>query len=159
LARRRRETANSLLKNGKEELQMRRVTMMLAAMALMVLLSAGVALAATIEGTGAVDVILDTNRNDTISGRGAGDGIFANAFGPEGLFTVDSIGTDPDRDEANGNAGNDFINTDDGDGLDTANGGRGSDDECVIDADDDTKGCETIEEDPEVTVAAPEPLQ
>jgi len=138
---------------------MRRVTMTLAAMALMVLLSAGVALAATIEGTSAVDVILDTNRNDTIFGRGAGDAIFANAFGPEGLFVVDSLGTDPDRDEANGNAGNDYINTDDGDGLDTANGGRGNADECVIDADDDTNGCETIEEDPEVTVAAPEPLQ
>ena len=138
---------------------MRRVTMMLAAMALMVLLSAGVAIAATLEGTSAVDVILDTNRNDTIFGRGAGDAIFANAFGPEGLFTVDSLGTDPDTDQANGNAGNDFINTDDGDGRDTANGGRGNDDECVIDANDDTNSCETIEEDPETTVAAPEPQQ
>jgi hypothetical protein len=137
---------------------MRRVTMMLAAMALMVLLSAGVAVAANIEGTGALDVILDTNRNDTIFGRGAGDAIFANAFGPEGLLVFDSIGDDPDTDQANGNGGNDFINTDDGDGRDTANGGSG-DDECVIDANDDTNSCETIDEDPETTVAAPEPLQ
>ena len=133
---------------------MRRVTMMLAAMAVMVLLFAGVALAAAIEGTGVSDIILDTDRNDTIFGRGDGDIIFANAFGPEGLFTLDSRGTDPDRDEAKGNRGADFINTDDGDGLDTANGGRG-DDECVIDAADSTKSCETIEEDPQLTVASP----
>jgi hypothetical protein len=155
LARRRGQTANSLLKNGKEEQQMRRVTMMLAAMAVMVPLFAGVAYAANIEGTSAFDILLDSQRNDTIFGRGAGDGIFANAFGPDGFITVGGNTTGPDRDEANGNGGNDFINTDDGDGRDTANGGSGNDDVCVIDANDTaTSSCETVEEDPPTTVAA-----
>ena len=129
---------------------MRRVTMMLSAMAVMVLLFAGVALAATIEGTSFGEFLIDTDRNDTMFGRGGGDGVFASAFGPEGFL----LPTDPDRDEANGNRGRDFIDTDDGDGRDTANGGPGTD-ECVIDANDTPRSCETIEEDPETTVAEP----
>jgi hypothetical protein len=96
------------------------------------------------------EFLIDTDRNDTMFGRGGGDGVFASAFGPEGFL----LNTDPDRDEANGNRGNDFIETDDGDGRDTANGGSGND-ECVIDANDTPRSCETTQEDPEITVAEP----
>jgi hypothetical protein len=133
---------------------MRRVTMMLAAMAVMVPLFAVAAYAANIEGTSAAEFLIDSDRNDTMFGRGGGDGVFASAFGPDGFL----LSTDPDRDVANGNGGNDFIETDDGDGRDTANGGSGND-ECVIDANDDTNSCETIEEDPQTTVAEPVQLQ
>ena len=105
---------------------MRRVMMLLAAMAVMVPLFAAVAYAATIDGTSQSDFILDTNRNDTIFGRGSGDEIRADAFGPEGiLFTPSCCG--PDTDVANGNSGNDFIVVTDGDTLDTAKGGTGED--------------------------------
>jgi hypothetical protein len=125
---------------------MRRVTMLLAAMAVMVGLFAGVAYAATITGTSQGDFLLDSNRDDTISGRGSGDEIRADAFGPEGQLLVTNRG---DADEANGNSGSDFINTDDGDGQDTANGGSGNNDICIIDANDTaTNTCEEIVEDP-----------
>ena len=95
---------------------MRRVTMMLAAMAVMVSLFAGVAYAATIEGTSQGDILLDSQLNDTI-------------------FTCDDppvACAGPDTDVANGNGGGDFIVVDDGDTLDTANGGNGED-TCVGD--------------------------
>jgi Ca2+-binding RTX toxin-like protein len=127
---------------------MRRVTMMLAAMAVMVLLFAGVALAAAIEGTSAVDILIDSNRDDTMFGRGAGDFVDAGAFGPNGFL----VETDPDTDVANGNSGNDVVFVDDGDGRDTANGGNG-DDTCFSDRNDELISCE--EENPETTVATP----
>jgi RTX calcium-binding nonapeptide repeat (4 copies) len=115
---------------------MRRVTLMLAAMGVMVTLFAGVAYAATIEGTSEAERLLDSDRNDTINGRGGGDQIRADAFGASG--TLITIGNPPqpccgaDTDVANGNAGNDFIVVDDGDNRDTANGGAGTD-TCVGD--------------------------
>ena len=131
---------------------MRRVTLMLAAMALMVALFAAVAYAATIEGTNDNDILLESQLDDTIFGRARGDAIFANIFGPQ-------FNDPADTDVANGNRGPDFINTDDGDGRDTANGGSGND-ECVIDANDTPRSCETIEEDPPGNaVAGPVQLQ
>jgi hypothetical protein len=123
--------------------------MMLAAMAVMVLLFAGVALAAAIEGTSAFDILVDSNGNDTMFGRGAGDILDAGAFGPDGFL----LNTDPERDVANGNAGNDLISVDDGDGRDTANGGNGNNDICFSDPNDDLISCE--QENPENTVASP----
>jgi hypothetical protein len=129
---------------------MRRVTMMVAAMALMVGLFAGVAYAATIEGTSANEILLESDRNDTMFGRGGSDEVDAGAFGPDGFL----IQTDPDRDEANGNAGRDAVFTDDGDGRDTANGGSG-DDACIIDPNDTaTSSCEEVFE-VSTTVANP----
>jgi hypothetical protein len=108
---------------------MRRVTMMLAAMAVMVSLFAGVAYAATIEGTSQGDILLDSQLNDTIFGRGSGDQIRADAFGVSGtLITVDGAPCcGPDTDVAKGNAGGDGIVVTDGDTLDTATGGDGED--------------------------------
>jgi len=75
---------------------------------------AAAASAATIEGTSQFDAIHETNRNDTIFGRGGGDFISAVDFSD-------------DRDVVYGNAGGDEIHVDDGDGRDTANGGSGVD--------------------------------
>jgi Ca2+-binding RTX toxin-like protein len=99
---------------------MRRVTLLLAAVAVMVPLFAAVAYAATIVGTNQGEVLFESDRNDTISGRGGGDVIFADFFGP-------AQASPPDTDVVNGGAGNDFINVDDGDGRDTAIGGGGND--------------------------------
>jgi Ca2+-binding RTX toxin-like protein len=102
---------------------MRRVTLMLAAMALMVSLFAAVAYAATIVGTDQNDTITETNRTDTIAGRVGGDNIDASEF----------MG---DTDKINGNRGADEIDVADGDDLDTVMGGKG-DDICVGDAGDE----------------------
>jgi hypothetical protein len=111
---------------------MRRVMMMLAAMAVMVPLFAAAAYAATIAGTGQSDILLDSDLDDTMFGRGSGDEIRADAFGPAGFITVNGQQTGPDKDVAKGNRGSDFINVQDGDELDTARGGYG-DDVCVGD--------------------------
>ena len=115
---------------------MRRVTLMVAAMALMVALFAAVAYAATIEGTNNNEIIIETERNDQISGRGGNDDIHAGFY---------SLGQTPgglgDTDKVNGNRGADFINVADGDNRDSANGGRGND-TCVADPGDDVKNCE-----------------
>jgi len=121
---------------------MRRVTMMLAAMAVMVSLFAAAAYAATIEGTSAGDILLDSQLNDTMFGRGSGDELRADAFGTggEGFLTCNDPSQPPtpcdfgpDTDVAKGNAGNDFINVNDGDELDSAIGGDGTD-TCIGDA-------------------------
>ena len=114
---------------------MRRVTMMLAAMALMVSLFAAVAYAATIVGTRGGDLLFESQKRDTIYGRAGMDFIDASTF-PD------------DRDEVNGNRGADNIDVHDGDSLDTANGGKGVD-TCVGDIGDELKNCEPA------TVAVP----
>ena len=107
---------------------MRRVTLMLAAMAMMVSLFAVVAYAATIEGTDKIDTITETQRNDTIAGHAGGDEIDATTY------------TD-DTEKVNGNRGADKIYVDDLDELDTVKGGKG-DDVCVGDPGDELD-CET----------------
>jgi Ca2+-binding RTX toxin-like protein len=113
---------------------MRRVTLMVAAMALMVSLLAAVAYAATIEGTNQSEVLQESSLSDTIKARRGGDAIDATEFSKTTL-------TD-DTDVVNGNAGDDIIRVDDGDGQDTANGGNGVD-FCVGDATDVLINCET----------------
>lgn len=113
---------------------MRRVTLILAAMAVMVPLFAAVAYAATIEGTSQHEVLFESSRNDTIYGRGGIDYINA------GVFV--GIG---DRDTVYGNAGGDEIDVDDGDGKDTAKSGSGAGrDTCFGDPNDEFVGCEKI---------------
>jgi hypothetical protein len=104
---------------------MRRVMLMVAAMAVMVPLFAAVAYAATIYGTSNGDVLIESQLRDKIFGREAGDDIYASAFGPTGEIAD----TNPDRDKAFGNRGGDYIDLRDGDGRDTAIGGEGFD-EC-----------------------------
>ena len=103
---------------------MRRVTLMVAAMALMVGLFAAVAYAATIVGTSEADILIESNRDDTISGRANADEIVAD------FFTNDT-------DVVEGDTGNDDIFVEDGDGRDTVIGGGGANDHCFGDRGDD----------------------
>jgi Ca2+-binding RTX toxin-like protein len=120
--------ATSLLDQAKGG-KMRKVTLMLAAVAMMVSLFAVVAYAAEITGTGNSDDLYESNRNDTIFGHRGDDEIFARRF--EG-----------DKDVVNGNRNDDYINVADGDGLDTADGGLGQFDTCIADSGDDVIDCE-----------------
>jgi hypothetical protein len=106
-----------------------RVTLLLAAMALMVSLFAVAAYAATIEGTERSEVLRESDRKDWITARAGADLIYA-----------DFDGDDTDR--VHGNRGNDIINVDDGDDLDHAIGGRGNYDVCNGDPGDDLD-CDT----------------
>ena len=65
---------------GKGEQQMRRVTLMLAAVAMLVLLFAVVAYAAEIQGSDNSEELYETNRNDKIVGHRGDDDIFAGRF-------------------------------------------------------------------------------
>ena len=108
---------------------MRRVTLMLAAMAMMVSLFAAAAYAASIVGTDEAETLSESSVNDTIAGRGGDDTI--NAFEFMG-----------DTDKVNGNRGADHIFVDDTDDFDTVQGGRGFD-VCVGDAGDEID-CEEV---------------
>src|SRR5215217_5967937 len=99
---------------------MRRVTLMLAAMAMMVSLFAAAAYAATIVGTDQPEKLFESDLNDKIAGRAGGDEIDASTY----------MG---DTDKVNGNRGADHIFVDDTDDFDTVQGGRGFD-VCVGDA-------------------------
>jgi Ca2+-binding RTX toxin-like protein len=110
---------------------MRRVTLLLAVMGVMVSLFAAAAYAATIEGTRQGEQLVESDRNDTIYGRGGADLIYAGEWGS-------------DTDRAFGNAGNDRIDAFDRDGQDTVNGGNGTD-ICIGDPGDELINCETIE--------------
>jgi Ca2+-binding RTX toxin-like protein len=93
---------------------MRRVTLMLAAMAVMVSLFAVAAYAADIEGTKRGDELFESDRGDWIAGRSGVDKIDASSF-------------NDDTDHVRGNRGADTIWVDDGDYLDKAIGGKGYD--------------------------------
>ena len=107
-----------------------------AAVAMMVALFAVVAYAADIQGTDNGETLIETERNDKIAGHEGGDDINASFY---------NIGQTPgglgDTDKAKGNQGDDFINVDDGDTRDKANGGPGVD-ECVADPGEEVKNCE-----------------
>jgi hypothetical protein len=122
--------ATSLLDQAKEG-KMRRVTLMLAAMAVMVSLFAAAAYAADIWGTSQNDDLYETNADDKIYGRQGND--YINATKYEG-----------DRDKAYGNRGNDIISVKDGDDLDYVDGGQGNNDRCWVDSDDAYINCEEV---------------
>src|SRR5687767_1141375 len=92
----------------------RRAPMMLAAIAVMVALFATAAYAAVITGTAASDVLIESQRNDTINGRGGGDDLRAGKF-------------EFDTDDLNGGTGADELIARDADNRDTLNGGVGFD--------------------------------
>jgi hypothetical protein len=105
--------ATSLLDQAKGG-KMRRVMLMLAAVAMMVSLFAVVAYAAEIQGTDANDELWESNRNDQIHGLLGED-------------TIDATSYSGDRDRAHGNKHGDTINVTDSDGKDIAYGGKGED--------------------------------
>jgi len=116
---------------------MRRVTLILAAVAMMVSLFAVVAYAAEIQGTGNSETLFETQNegaNDKIIGHRGEDQLFADQFGS-------------DTDKVKGNRQNDIIHVEDDDFDDTADGGPGTD-TCFIDRtsteSDETVSCEVI---------------
>src|SRR5918911_5309453 len=123
--------AGSLLEKGKEGKNMRRVTVLLATIAVMVTLFAVAAYAATVNGTANRDVLTESNRNDTINARSGDDQLWANGWSGE-------------TDELYGEKGRDYLNAADGDTLDTLDGGRGYD-VCDGDVGDKFVSCEQIQ--------------
>jgi Ca2+-binding RTX toxin-like protein len=112
---------------------MRRGTMLVAAIAVMVALFATVAYAAKIDGTQGRDLLFESQLDDTINAGAGNDSLKAQEF-------------IRDKDELRGNSGNDLLRADDGDGLDTLNGGAGDEDLCIGDAGDEFLNCEdTVE--------------
>jgi Ca2+-binding RTX toxin-like protein len=115
---------------------MRRLTLTLSAMAVMVSLFAVAAYAASIDGTNLDDFLKESQREDVIDGHEGDDRINANVFSlnetPRGLG---------DEDIVNGNSGEDFINVKDGDPDDIADGGPNAD-ICRADPGDDVIDCE-----------------
>ena len=110
---------------------MRRVTLVLTAMAMMVLLFAVVAYAAEIVGSENRDLLTEGQRGDTIKALTGDDDICAGpTHAPAGLFCSGgySKGQTPgglgDRDRVHGNAGDDYIDVRDEDGKDIAWGGE-----------------------------------
>ena len=110
---------------------MRRVTLMLAAMAMMVSLFAVMAYAADIQGTDNSEILNESERNDQIAGHRGNDRIDAAFYDLN--QTPGGLG---DTDKVKGNKGDDHIDAEDGDTLDTVKGGKG-DDICVGDAGDE----------------------
>ena len=94
--------------------------MMVAMVAVMVALFATAAYAATIDGNDRRNTLIETAGDDLIRGFGGGDVIDANNYGG-------------DEDILRGGEGNDRLLANDGDTLDTVNGGPGFD-ICVVDA-------------------------
>ena len=83
---------------------MRRVTLMLAAMAVMVSLFAVAAYAAQIEGSENNDFLTESQRGDTITALAGDDEVYAGIY--SALETPRGNG---DRDRVHGNKGNDYI--------------------------------------------------
>jgi Ca2+-binding RTX toxin-like protein len=102
------------LPDQAKEGKMRRVTLMLVAIAVMVSLFAAAAYAATTTGTSVGEILLESDEADTIYGLQGGDKIFANVYGQ-------------DKDTVEGNRHDDKITVDDGDNDDTVIGGEGFD--------------------------------
>ncbi len=99
---------------------MRKTGMMVAMVAVMVALFATAAYAATITGNNNDNNLFETSGDDRIDGRGGADVLDANNFGG-------------DTDILRGGSGNDRLLANDGDTLDTVNGGPGFD-TCVVDS-------------------------
>ena len=106
----------------------RRAPMLLAAIAIMVALFATAAYAAVITGTSQSDMLFESQRNDTIDGRGGNDDLHAERF----PF---------DRDDLDGGTGTDELNARDADNRDTLDGGMGFD-KCKGDPLDTYISCE-----------------
>ncbi len=119
---------------------MRKVTMMVALVALMVALFATAALAVNKQCTNLR--CEGTNNRDTLYERG-GNGTPDNIFGLRGPDRLVATAFTNDEDNLYGNTGDDRLLADDGDALDTLDGGRGND-YCSGDAGDTFVSCETV---------------
>ena len=107
---------------------MRKGTTMVALVALMVAIFATAAYAQAFYGDGGTDVFNETSGNDQMYGYGGEDKLYAYNYGG-------------DRDKLYGGRNGDLVITDDGDGDDIADGGRGED-ACYIDPGDEVHKCD-----------------
>ena len=147
----------------------RKAILLLTSVAVMVVLSAGVALAAAIVGTNGPDNLQGTANGDKIAGAGANDTIRGQAGNDQlsGDTGADDVFGDADRDivqastaggadTGNGGEGDfDWVSVADRDANDLAVGGPGAHDTCIIDEiklennsfveDDDAASCEHTE--------------
>jgi hypothetical protein len=115
---------------------MRRVMLMLAAVAMMVSLFAVVAYAAEITGTSQDDNLNESQGNDLMAGHAGSDDLDAAFYNKN-----QTPAGNGDTDVVKGNKDDDFIDADDGDGRDFVNGGAGVD-ECKVDSGDEVINCE-----------------
>ena len=127
---------------------MRRVGLMLSVMAALLVVTAGVALAASVlgtkqgdnlNGTSEKDVVVGAQGGDTIDGRSEADQLYGDSGGDtlKGGQGDDYLEGGRGLDTLKGEAGNDYLNAVDGIGAnDKADGGDGTEDTCVIDAGD-----------------------
>jgi hypothetical protein len=122
-------SANSPLDQTKEG-KMRKVTLMLAAMAVMVSLFAAAAYAAEIWGTSQNDDIYETNQDDNI-------------FGRQGNDYISAVKYEGDTDKVEGNRDNDTISVRDDDNKDSIDGGQDFD-ACFVDSGDTAINCEMV---------------
>jgi len=117
---------------------MRKTGMMVAMVAVMVALFATAAYANHLTGNNGDNVIFETAGNDRLEGRGGDDVLDANNFGS-------------DRDTLLGGEGADRLLANDGDTMDTTNGGPGFD-ICVVDRRSEVgNGCEKVRVKPDAT--------
>src|SRR5215210_781100 len=100
---------------------MRKIAMLVGAVALLTMLFAGVALARNFTCTD--DPCYGTTSADTIFER-AGDGASDTIYARQGADNVDATTFTNDVDRLFGQRGNDRLDARDGDTLDTVNGGR-----------------------------------
>ncbi|WP_240432621.1 calcium-binding protein [Rubrobacter indicoceani] len=129
---------------------MRKIGLLLMAMAMALLLASGIAYAKSIVGNSKDNRLIGTNQNDTIAGGGGNDFINGKAandrlYGDSGSDIVSGgVGNDDvfggkGADKANGNGGNDYINVADNRLGDVVDCGPGED-TVVFDADFQGKG-------------------
>lgn len=139
----------------------RKAILLLTSLAVMVVVSAGLALAANITGTKQPDTLTGTPDADKIAGSAKVDTINGEAgndqlYGDSGNDIVnggpgaDNVQSGTGIDTANGQDGDsDFVSVVDNDTKDTASGGAGNNDTCVVDLidgqrDEFTASCEKV---------------
>ena len=133
----------------REWKSMRRTTILVVVMALLLSLTAGVALAKVIEGNDRANTLRGTAENDDIYGFGAGDYINGRA-GNDDLYGgrgPDEIEDHRGADEVWGGRRSDEIDVQDGRDNDRVSCGRGADDVAIVDDGDrivNEDACETI---------------
>ena len=108
---------------------MRKGTMMVALMALLVAIFATAAYAQTFIGDSGNDTFYETPGNDQMYGYGGQD-------------RLEAWQEFYDRDKLYGGRNNDYLNADDEDPDDLLVGGRGQNDRCFVDAGDEVKSCD-----------------
>ncbi len=119
---------------------MRRLMMMLGLVVLLVLVAAGVAVAVT-KTCGNTLPCAGTNNDDVLYER-IGT-VKDSIYGFDGHDVIDANTFNADRDVLRGGARRDKLLTNDTDGRDRANGGRGRD-VCYVSQGDATRSCEVV---------------